>query len=55
MDIYLSKDTDSLGKHNYTIIILHGGGYCFSDKIQEEPYVEPYLKKGLNVVNMNYR
>jgi acetyl esterase/lipase len=55
MDIYLSKDAKSFGKHNYTIIFLHGGGYYFSDKSEEERYIEPYLKKGLNVVNINYR
>jgi acetyl esterase/lipase len=55
MDIYLSKDAKSLGKNNHTIIFMHGGGYYFSDKSQEERYIEPYLKKGLNVVNINYR
>ncbi|MEB2783026.1 alpha/beta hydrolase [Algoriphagus persicinus] len=55
MDIYLSKQAKSLGKRNYTIVFLHGGGYYFSDKSQEERYIEPYLKKGLNVVNLNYR
>ena len=55
MDIYLSNDAKSFGKHNYTIIFLHGGGYYFSDKSKEERYIEPYLKKGLNVVNINYR
>jgi len=55
MDIYLSKDAKSYGKNNYTIVFLHGGGYYLSDKNAEEKYIEPYLKKGLNVVNMNYR
>lgn len=55
MDIYLSKDAKSYGKNNYTIVFLHGGGYYLSDKSKEEKYIEPYLKKGLNVVNMNYR
>jgi acetyl esterase/lipase len=55
MDIYLSQNAKSLGKRNYTIVFLHGGGYYFSDKSQEERYIEPYLKKGLNVVNLNYR
>jgi acetyl esterase/lipase len=55
MDIYLSQKAKSLGKRNYTIVFLHGGGYYFSDKSQEERYIEPYLKKGLNVVNLNYR
>ncbi|MCR9015424.1 alpha/beta hydrolase [Aquiflexum gelatinilyticum] len=55
MDIYLSQKAKSFGKRNYTIVFLHGGGYYFSDKSQEERYIEPYLKKGLNVVNLNYR
>lgn len=55
MDIYLSKQASTYGKSNYTVVFLHGGGYYFSDKSQEERYIEPYLKKGLNVVNLNYR
>lgn len=55
MDIYLSNQAKSFGKRNYTVVFLHGGGYYFSDKRQEERYIEPYLKKGLNVVNLNYR
>lgn len=55
MDIYLSKQASRYGKSNFTIVFLHGGGYYFSDKSQEERYIEPYLKKGLNVVNLNYR
>lgn len=55
MDIYLSKEANSYGKNNYTIVFLHGGAYYLSDKRKEERYIEPYLKKGLNVVNMNYR
>jgi acetyl esterase/lipase len=55
MDIYLAKDAKSLGKRNYTVVFLHGGGYYFSDKSQEERYIEPYLQKGMNVVNLNYR
>lgn len=27
MDIYLAKGAKHLGKHNYTIIFLHGDGY----------------------------
>lgn len=55
MDIYLSKEAKSYGKYNYAIVFLHGGAYYLSDKTEEEAYIEPYLKKGLNVVNMNYR
>ncbi|MBB4078034.1 acetyl esterase/lipase [Lewinella aquimaris] len=55
MDIYLSKTAASFGKRNYTIVFLHGGAYYLSDKTEEEKYIEPYLRKGLNVVNLNYR
>lgn len=55
MDIYLSADAKKLKKKNYTIVFLHGGGYYISDKSREERYIQPYLKKGMNVVNMNYR
>ncbi|RIA09532.1 acetyl esterase/lipase [Flavobacteriaceae bacterium MAR_2010_72] len=55
MDIYLSKEAKSYRKNIYTIVFLHGGAYYLSDKSAEEKYIEPYLKKGLNVVNMNYR
>lgn len=55
MDIYLSQKAKSFGKSNFTVVFLHGGGYYLSDKSQEERYIEPYLKKGLNVVNLNYR
>jgi dipeptidyl aminopeptidase/acylaminoacyl peptidase len=55
MDIYLSAEAEKLKKKNYTIVFLHGGGYYISDKTKEERYIQPYLKKGFNVVNMNYR
>tara|TARA_R110002049_G_C9041117_1_gene552758 strand:+ start:120 stop:947 length:828 start_codon:yes stop_codon:yes gene_type:complete len=55
MDIYLSKNAKTYGKNNYTLVFLHGGAYYLSDKSAEERYIKPYLKKGLNVVNMNYR
>jgi acetyl esterase/lipase len=55
MDVYLSADAGKLKNKNYTIVFLHGGGYYISDKSREERYIQPYLKKGLNVVNINYR
>lgn len=55
MDIYLSVKAKSYGKLNYTIVFLHGGAYYLSDKSQEERYIEPYLKKGFHIVNLNYR
>jgi acetyl esterase/lipase len=54
MDIYLSHMATSFGNRNYTVVFLNGGGYYFSDKSQEGRYIEPYIKKGLNVINLNY-
>lgn len=55
LDLYLSPTASRLKHKNYTIVFLHGGGYYISDKSREERYIQPYLKKGMNVVNMNYR
>ncbi|GAB2801513.1 alpha/beta hydrolase [Rhabdobacter roseus] len=55
LDIYISNNSKKLKDKNFTIIFLHGGGYYLSDKTKEEKYIQPYLKKGLNVVNVNYR
>ncbi len=55
LDIYLSNSSSKLKDKNYTVVFLHGGGYYVSDKTREERYIRPYLKKGMDVVNMNYR
>lgn len=55
MDIYLSGEAKKLKRKNFTVVFLHGGGYYVSDKAKEERYIRPYLKKGMNVVNLNYR
>ena len=55
LDIYLSNDAKKLKQKNFTVVFLHGGGYYISDKTKEERYIQPYLKKGMNVVNVNYR
>lgn len=55
LDMYLSPTASRLEQKNFTIVFLHGGGYYLSDKAREERYIQPYLKKGMNVVNMNYR
>ncbi|MCC3155492.1 alpha/beta hydrolase [Hymenobacter sp. BT770] len=54
-DLYLSAEAPKRHTKNYTIVFLHGGGYYLSDKAQEERYIRPYLKKGVTVVNLNYR
>ncbi|WP_425637900.1 alpha/beta hydrolase fold domain-containing protein [Algoriphagus yeomjeoni] len=55
MDIYLAEKEKANGNKGFTIVFLHGGAYYLSDKSQEERYIEPYLKKGFHVVNLNYR
>ncbi|MEK6482037.1 alpha/beta hydrolase [Catalinimonas sp. 4WD22] len=55
MDIYLPDKEKANGNKDFTIGFLHGGAYYASDKKREERYIEPYLKKGFNVVNLNYR
>lgn len=54
MNIYISKDAKSLNK-NYTVVFLHGGGWYISDKADVQKYIQPYLNRGINVINMNYR
>ena len=54
-DIYISKGANKLRNKNFTVVFLHGGGYYISDKSKEERYIKPYLKKGMNVVNVNFR
>lgn len=55
LDVYLSREAPHRHRHNYTVVFLHGGGYYLSDKAREERYIQPYLKKGVTVVNLNYR
>lgn len=55
LDLYQAADAQRLRQRNYTIVFLHGGGYYTSDKAKEERYIQPYLQRGLNVVNLNYR
>lgn len=56
MDIHKSGSANALKDKNFTIVYLHGGGWYMSDKLQEHEmaFVQPFLKKGMNVVNMNY-
>ena len=55
LDVYRSVDGPKRPAKNYTVVFLHGGGYYLSDKAKEERYIQPYLKKGVTVVNLNYR
>ena len=55
MDIYLLAEQPCGPAMRHTVVFLHGGGYSFSDKSKEERYIYPYLQKGFNVINLNYR
>jgi acetyl esterase/lipase len=56
MDIYQSSSAHKLKDKNFTVVHLHGGGWYVGDKSQahEMALVQQFLKKGMNVVNMNY-
>ena len=56
MDVHRSGSANSLKSKNFTIVYIHGGGFYLSDKLEphEMVFVKPFLKKGMNVVNMNY-
>lgn len=55
MDVYLPRETSRRRRPTYTLVFLHGGGYYLSDKTKEERYIQPYLQRGVTVVNLNYR
>ena len=55
LDLYRAAQGPTRHAPTYTVVFLHGGGYYLSDKTKEERYLQPYLKKGVTVVNLNYR
>ncbi|MHC5066740.1 MAG: alpha/beta hydrolase, partial [Planctomycetota bacterium] len=38
-----------------TLVWFHGGGWIQGDKTTETPMLIPFLERGWNVVNVNYR
>ena len=38
-----------------TLVWIHGGGWVAGDKAREIPWLIPYLQRGWNVANVNYR
>ena len=38
-----------------TLVWIHGGGWVAGDKARETPWLIPYLQRGWNVANVNYR
>ncbi len=55
MDIYISKNPNKSKTSNFTVVFLHGGGWYISDKTDVQKYIQPYLNRGINVINLNYR
>lgn len=55
LDLYRAAQAPKRHAPTYTVVFLHGGGYYLSDKTKEERYLQPYLQKGVTVVNLNYR
>ncbi len=55
MDVYVPREGSRRRRPDYTLVFLHGGGYYLSDKTEEERYIQPYLQRGVTVVNLNYR
>lgn len=55
MDLYLARDVKRVGSRNLTIVFLHGGGFSFGEKSHNGRFISHFLRKGLNVVNVNYR
>jgi acetyl esterase/lipase len=55
MDVYVPGEASRGRRPNYTLVFMHGGGYYISDKTKEERYIQPYLQRGVTVVNLNYR
>ena len=55
MDIYVAKESSINNNKNLTVVFMHGGGWYMSDKQDVQRYIQPYLIKGINVINLNYR
>ncbi len=52
LDVWQNKDSkDALP----TVMYIHGGGWVFGDRMGAVPQLLPYLEKGWNVVNVEYR
>ena len=52
LDVWQNQDSKSALP---TVIYIHGGGWVFGDRMGAVPQLLPYLEKGWNVVNVEYR
>jgi acetyl esterase/lipase len=51
LDVWQAQAKESVP----TVIYYHGGGWFFGDRIGALPYLMPWLARGWNVVNVEYR
>ena len=54
-DLYIAPQLENRLKPDVTIVFSHGGGYYFGDKSYSKEFIQPFLEKGFDVVNSNYR
>jgi acetyl esterase/lipase len=52
LDVWQNKDAKTPLP---TVLYIHGGGWIFGDRTGAVPELLPYLQKGWNVVNVEYR
>jgi len=52
LDVIAARDTTPARP---TLIYIHGGGWAQGSKEEAFPFLLPYLSKGMNVVNVEYR
>jgi acetyl esterase/lipase len=52
LDVWQNQDTKTALP---TVLYIHGGGWIFGDRTGAVPQLQPYLQKGWNVVNIEYR
>jgi acetyl esterase/lipase len=55
LDIWIAKEKPSCISDRATILFAHGGAYYFGDKSSTGKYISPFLRCGMNVINVNYR
>jgi acetyl esterase/lipase len=52
LDVWEQQQKDQLVP---TVVYIHGGGWVFGAKAGAEPLLMPYLQRGWNAVNVEYR
>ena len=52
LDVWQNQDSQKVLP---TVMYIHGGGWVFGDRMGAVPQLLPYLQKGWNVLNVEYR